>query len=101
MAAVLIFLTIPGLAIGLIVLAVFDRVGFSLHRRGRARWRHDGSGRPVSAVGLEGLEVFYTSAKRHELDERRTALVLRDEEGVGDEARRVDLDAGRVTIRRP
>ncbi|MFC9973825.1 DUF6191 domain-containing protein [Spirillospora sp. NPDC127200] len=100
MAAVA-FCTIPGLAIALFAFAVLDRAGLWANKRFRLPWMRGEGGRPVSATGLEGLEVFYTSAKRHELEERRSSLVRRDEERDGaPPLHRVDLDAGTAVIRR-
>lgn len=56
----------------------------------------------MTAAGLDELQAFYYAAKRHEIDQRQTSLMLRDDENDGAPPRSVvDLDAGRATIRRP
>ncbi|WP_067475338.1 DUF6191 domain-containing protein [Actinomadura hibisca] len=96
------FLTVPGLVIGLFVFAALDRAGVWASKRFRLPWLRGEGGRPVSATALEGFEVFYGPAKRHELEERRTSLVRRDEERDGAPPHGpLDLDAGIAVIRRP
>jgi hypothetical protein len=98
MAAAIVFMTIPGLVIGLIVLAAFDRMGVWAHRRFRLPWRMDG----VSAPGIDEMHAILYASKRHELDQRRTSQLLRDDDH-GDAApphSRVDLDGGKAVIRR-
>ncbi|TDD73996.1 DUF6191 domain-containing protein [Actinomadura rubrisoli] len=96
------FLTIPGLVIGLVLLAAVDRLGLWANARFRLPWRRDETGRPLSAIGLEQVDELFHASKRYELDQRRTSLMLRDEERDGaPPAARVDLDAGTAVLRRP
>jgi hypothetical protein len=93
--------SIPGLVILLVVVAGIDRMGRSANRRFRLPWRRGEEGRPLAASGLDELNAFFTATKRHELDQRRISLVLRDEEGDGAPPRsEVDLDAGTAIIRK-
>ncbi|WP_131736082.1 DUF6191 domain-containing protein [Actinomadura roseirufa] len=99
--ATIAFLTVPGLVIGLFALAVLDRVGLWANARFRLPWRRDEVGRPASAVALDQLDELFYATKRHELDQRRTSLMLRDEEEDGAlPTSRVDLDGGTAVIRR-
>jgi hypothetical protein len=99
--AFLIAFTIPGLVLGLVVLAAIDRMGLWANRRLRLPWRRDEQGRGVSAVGVDELSAFFQGTKRQQLDDKRSSLVLRDEENDGAPPRStVDLDGGTAVIRR-
>ncbi|MDT0321084.1 DUF6191 domain-containing protein [Streptomyces millisiae] len=87
------FMTLPGLVIGLIALAFVDR--FVLVRFGRSRGR-------VSATGFEMLHASLLPGKDHELAQREVMTLLRDEEGDATPPRsRVDLTGGTAVIRLP
>jgi hypothetical protein len=99
--ALVFFLTLPGLVVGLTALAMVDRLGWWVSGRSRLPWFRDGR-RLVSAVGLDELQAMFYSGKRHSIERRDLELVLRDDEGDGAPPRvRVDLDAGRAVITRP
>ncbi|MFD0690765.1 DUF6191 domain-containing protein [Actinomadura fibrosa] len=101
MAAVA-FVSIPGLVLGLIAFAVLDRAGLWAHRRFRLPWKRDEVGRPVSAIAVGELDAFFHGTHRHRDEQRRSSLMLRDEEGDAAPPRtRVDLDAGTAVVRRP
>ncbi|MFI0412200.1 DUF6191 domain-containing protein [Actinomadura sp. 3N508] len=96
------FLTIPGLVIGLVAFAVLDRAGLWANRRLRLPWRRDETGRPISAVAVGELDAFFHGTHRHQQEQRRISLILRDEEGDAAPRRtRLDLDAGTAIVRRP
>lgn len=98
--AFLLIVSIPGLVLLLIAFAAIDRMGFAASRRLRLPWRKDEVGRPVSAPGIDEMHAIFYATKRHEMDQRRTSLMLRDEEADGAPPRsEVDLDAGRAVIR--
>ncbi|WP_106400333.1 DUF6191 domain-containing protein [Actinocorallia populi] len=100
--AVLLFLTVPGLVLLLVLFAAVDRLGLAANRRVRLPWRREEEGRPVSAVGLDEMHALFYATKRHELDQRRTSLVLRDEEGDAAPPRsRVDLEGGTAVLQVP
>ncbi len=87
--------SIPVLVLLLIVVAALDRMGVG----SRLPWRK-GTDRSLAAPGLDELTAFYSATKRHELDERQTSLMLRDEDGAAAPPRsRVDLDAGTAVLR--
>jgi hypothetical protein len=92
------FMTLPGLAVGLVVLAAVDRLGWWVSRRSRLPWYRDRH-RPVSAIGLDELQSAFHAGKRHAIEQRKLELVLRDDEHDGAPPRvRVDLTANRVVI---
>jgi Family of unknown function (DUF6191) len=99
--AVVFFMTIPGLAVGLILLAALDRAGLWLHDRSGLPWYRNGH-RPAHAAGLDELQAVFQSGTRHAIERRRAELVLRDDEHDGAPPLvRVDLDKGHVLITRP
>jgi hypothetical protein len=98
--ALMSIVSMPGLVILLVVVAGIDRIGQSANRRLRLPWRKEESGRPLAASGIEEMHAILYAAKRHELDQRRTSLMLRDEEADGAPPRStVDLDRGTAVIR--
>ncbi|MFC5750781.1 DUF6191 domain-containing protein [Actinomadura rugatobispora] len=93
---VMVIVSLPGLVLLLFALAVIDRVGHAANSsRLRLPWRKAADGRPLAATGFEELQSLYASSKRHEVDQRQSSLVMRDEEGDN----RLDLDAGTAVIR--
>ncbi|SFD50063.1 DUF6191 domain-containing protein [Streptomyces aidingensis] len=92
----LVFMTLPGLVIALTAVAFADQMLLRAGRRGLLPWR-DGR---VSATGFESLHASLLPGKEHELRQRETVALLRDEEGDGAPPRsRVDLAAGTALIR--
>lgn len=77
--AVLFFMTIPGLAVGLVALAALDRLGLWLRGRSGLPWYRDGH-RPAPAPALDELQAVFYSSTRHTIDRHRAELVLRDDE---------------------
>jgi hypothetical protein len=100
--AALFAMTVPGLVCLLSLLAVLDQLAL---RAGRARWipwRGTGREGQVSATGFEQLHATFAAGKQHQLDERQSSLVLRDDQGDGAPPRtRVDLEGGRAVLRMP
>ncbi|MEU3572035.1 DUF6191 domain-containing protein [Kitasatospora sp. NPDC036755] len=92
-------MSIPGLVCALVVLAALDQLAL---RAGRARWvpwRGTGREGQISATGFEQLHAQFAAGKQHELDERGSTLMLRDEEGEGAPPRtRVDLAGGTAVV---
>ncbi|MGP3971510.1 DUF6191 domain-containing protein [Streptomyces sp. 6N223] len=88
----MVFMTLPGLVILLIAVAFVDRVLLS--------WRGVARGGGVSATGFEMLHASLLPGKEHELRQRETMTLLREEEGDGALPHsRVDLDRGKAVIR--
>jgi Family of unknown function (DUF6191) len=95
------FMTIPGLALGLIMLAALDRLGRWAHQRSGLPWHSDGH-RPASSGSFDELQAVFYSTQRHTIERRRQELVHRDDEQDGAPPLiRVDLDQGRAVITRP
>lgn len=100
--ALVAFMTIPGLVIGLVAFAVLDHAGLWAHRRFRLPWRRDEVGRPVSAIAVGELDVFFQGTHRHQQDQRSSSLMLRDEETDGaPPGIRLDLESGTAVVPRP
>lgn len=96
--AVVFFMTIPGLAVSLVVLAALDRLGLWLHGRSGLPWYRDGH-RPAPAVGFDELQAVFYSSKRHTIERRKAERALRDEEHDGAPAHvHIDLDGKRAVI---
>ncbi len=80
-------LTLPALVIALLVLGTLD---LAASRRPGAR-----RGTAVSSTGFEVLEAVFHPAKHHEIAERESKSLLRDEQGeAAPPLSRVDLVAG-------
>jgi hypothetical protein len=95
------FMTLPGLAVGLVLLAVADRLGRWVSGRSGLPWYRDGH-RPAPALALDELQSLFHAGQRHAIEQRKHELVLRDDDQDGAPPRvRVDLDANRVVITRP
>jgi hypothetical protein len=92
-------LTIPGLAVGLVLLGLADLVLF--RRTGRRLLRGSRHGR-VAPTAYDEATAFFAPGKRFELEERQTASVVVD----GTEQRApgtttVDLAGGTARVTRP
>ena len=93
-------MTLPGLAVALVVLAALDRFGLWIHSRSGLPWYRHGH-RRVPAAGFDEFQAMFYSSKRHAIERRRLELVLRDDEHDGAPPHvRVDLDTRRAVITR-
>lgn len=99
----LIFLTLPGLVLLLTALALVDQVLLRAGRAGLLPWRTGARQGQVSATGFEQLHATFSAGKQHELKERQSALMLRDDDEDGAPPNRtgVDLARGSAVIRLP
>ncbi|MFE1442624.1 DUF6191 domain-containing protein [Streptomyces sp. NPDC058739] len=98
-----VFMTLPGLVILLTALALVDQALLHAGRAGLLPWRNNARAGQVSATGFEQLHATLSAGKEHELRERRSSLVLRDDEEDGAPPHRttVDLDGGTAVVRMP
>lgn len=80
--AVVFFMTIPGLAVVLVLLAALDRFGSWIHGRSGLPWYRDGH-RAAPAAGFDELQAVFQSSTRHTIERRRLEAVLRDDEQDG------------------
>ncbi|WP_371517863.1 DUF6191 domain-containing protein [Kitasatospora sp. NBC_01300] len=95
-------MSIPGLVCALVVLAVVDQLALRARRSRWVPWRGTGREGQISATGFEQLHAQFAAGKQHELDERGTTLMLRDEEGEGAPPRtKVDLAGGKAVVVTP
>ncbi|MDH6132344.1 hypothetical protein P3T37_001729 [Kitasatospora sp. MAA4] len=81
-----------------------DRSLLWMERRGWIYWRkresETGAASMISVINE--IQTLLSPAQRHVAEEKERRLVLRDDEGVGATLdRRIDLESGRVAIRRP
>ncbi|MCG7205954.1 DUF6191 domain-containing protein [Streptomyces arenae] len=96
------FMTLPGLVVLLTVLAFADQLLLRAGRAGMLPWRNAARQGQISATGFEQLHAALSPGKQHELKERQSALVLRDDEEDGAPPRStVDLAAGTAVVRLP
>ena len=95
-------MTIPGLVCLLALVALVDQLAL---RAGRAKWipwRGTGREGQISATGFEQLHATFAAGKQAQLDERKSSLMLKDDQGDGAPPRsRVDLDGGLAVLRLP
>jgi hypothetical protein len=95
-ANVLLAMTLPGLVLGLVVFAFVAHLG----RRRRNRPAQERPRRSAGAIGLEGLAGILDPGKAHELEQRQSDELLREEDAEGAPPRsHVDLDAGIARLR--
>ncbi|MFD9126597.1 DUF6191 domain-containing protein [Kitasatospora sp. NPDC059571] len=99
----LVLMTLPGLVLLLTALALVDQVLLRAGRAGLLPWRTGARQGQVSATGFEQLHATFSAGKQHELRERQSALILRDEDEDGAPPNRtgVDLLRGSAVIRLP
>lgn len=92
-------MSLPGLVCALVALAAVDQLALRARRAGRLPWRGAGREGQVSATGFEQLHAQFAAGKQHELKQRGTTLMLRDEEGDGAPPRGgVDLQRGTAVL---
>ena len=97
-----VLMTLPGLVIGLTLLAFVDQILLRAGRAGMLPWRNGARRGQVSATGFEQLHATFSPGKQSELKERRSALLVRDDEEDGAPPHStVDLDGGLAVIRVP
>ncbi|MFI7364424.1 DUF6191 domain-containing protein [Streptomyces sp. NPDC050149] len=96
-------MTLPVLVIGLTVVALLDQLMLRAGRAGLLPWRNSARQGQISATGFEQLHATFSPGKQSELKERRSVLLLRDDEEDGAPPHRstVDLDGGLAVIRLP
>ncbi|WP_323184979.1 DUF6191 domain-containing protein [Kitasatospora purpeofusca] len=92
-------MTIPGLVCVLVALSFVDQLALRARRSRLVPWRGTGREGQISATGFEQLHAQFAAGKQHQLDERQSSLMLRDEEGEGAPPRtRVDLAGGVAVV---
>ncbi|MFF4547148.1 DUF6191 domain-containing protein [Streptomyces sp. NPDC001435] len=96
-----VFMTLPGLVIVLTAVALVDQVLMRAGRAGILPWRNGARLGQVSATGFEQLHGALSPGKQHELKERQSALLLRDddEDGAPPHRTTIDLESGTAVIR--
>lgn len=93
-------MSIPGLVCALVLVGIVDQLALRASRTRWIPWRGTGREGQISATGFEQLHAQFAAGKQHELDQRGSTLMLRDEEGEGAPPRtRIDLVAGTAVVR--
>lgn len=94
----LVAMTIPGLAIALIVFAFAETTWRKLTGKTLVPWMR-GDGRPVSAVGLEQFDALFVAGRHQEFDQVQSTLMYRENPGDGAPGGvDLDLQSGRATL---
>jgi hypothetical protein len=90
-------MSLPGLACLLVVLAALERLGLWISGRSWLPWRRTSP--PVSGIALDEVTALFYATKHHELEQRRSELILREDTGDGaPRALRLDLDHDTPTV---
>ncbi|MBO1420303.1 DUF6191 domain-containing protein [Streptomyces sp. FH025] len=99
----IVFVTLPGLVVLLTVLALVDQLMLRAGRAGLLPWRTPARQGQISATGFEQLHATFSAGKQHELKERQSSLMQRDDDENGAPPNRtgVDLARGTAVIRLP
>ncbi|MGQ4617064.1 DUF6191 domain-containing protein [Nocardia sp. R7R-8] len=95
----LVAMTIPGLAV-LLILFAFAEVAWNKFTGSRVLpWTRKRSGRPVAAAGFEEVTAVFQGGKQHEFEQRITTLMHREDASDGAPPRdAVDLGAGSARL---
>ena len=95
-------MSLPGVVVLLVVVAALERFGLWANRTSWLPWRGKRTGVPVSAMAFDELGASFYAGKRAELEARHSETMRRDDNSDGaPPGARVDLDGGRVWLRRP
>ncbi|RMI35513.1 hypothetical protein EBN03_04500 [Nocardia stercoris] len=94
-------MTIPGLAVLIVVLACGEVLYRKVTGRAALPWMRDDTRHGVGAIGLEQFDAAFNPARRHEFEERETMSMYRENPGDGTPGEsELDLDSGRVRLPR-
>lgn len=100
--AVVWVMSLPGLVVLLVAVAALERFGLWVSRTSWLPWRSRRTTVPVSAMAFDELGATFYAGKRVEMEQRRSESTLREDDAQGAPPRTgVDLDSGRVVLRRP
>ncbi|MEV0687441.1 DUF6191 domain-containing protein [Nocardia sp. NPDC050378] len=92
-------MTIPGLAIGLILLTLLEVVVNRLTGSRVLPWTRKRSGPAVAATGFEHLAAMFQGSKHHEFEQRQTTLMHRENPSDGAPPRdEIDLSGGSARL---
>ncbi len=86
-------MSLPGLVCLLVAVAALERLGLWFGGRSWVPWRRHRTRATVSATAFDEVTALFYATKHHELEQRRTEFVLREDPGAADPRRfRLDLD---------
>ncbi|MEV6364578.1 DUF6191 domain-containing protein [Nocardia asteroides] len=92
-------MTIPGLALLLILLALLEVVVNRLTGTRILPWTRKRTGPAVAATGFEHLTAMFQGSKHHEFEQRQSTLMHRETPSEGAPPRdRVDLTGGSAQL---
>jgi hypothetical protein len=90
---------VTGAVLSLMALVVLDQLGFAVLGRSLLPWRRRSRTRAALAVGTDQITALFYATKHHELEQRATEAVLREDAGDAAPRRlRLDLDTDRPTL---
>ena len=96
---VLFALSLPGLAVLLVLLAALERFGLWARRRSLLPWRSRGTP-SFAEVGFEEFGAAFDAGQRHKIDERNSQSMMRDDADDGAPPySTVDLEGGVARLR--
>ncbi|WP_406273558.1 DUF6191 domain-containing protein [Nocardia sp. NBC_00881] len=95
----LVGMTIPGLAILLIVFAFAEVAWNKLMGSRILPWTRKRASRPVAAAGFEEVSAAFQGSKQHEFEQRMTTLMHKEDKADGAPPRdEVDLTSGSARL---
>ncbi|MFB7717369.1 DUF6191 domain-containing protein [Nocardia sp. NPDC056100] len=97
---VLMAMTIPGLAI-LIIVVAFAEVGYrKVTGRTGLPWMRgsEDENRSAAAIGFEQFGSVFESGKKHEFEQRQSVLMHRENPGDGTDGMKIDLTTGKARL---
>ncbi|WP_280262111.1 DUF6191 domain-containing protein [Nocardia wallacei] len=96
----LVAMTIPGLALLIIAVAFAEVMYRKVTGRAALPWMRGENGERASAIGFEQFDALFTSAKRHEFEQRQSVLMHRESPGDGTPGGfDLDLSSGKALLR--
>jgi hypothetical protein len=90
-------MSLPGLVFLLVLVAALERFGLWAGNRSWLPWRRKRAGTPIAAAGFEELDAFMEAGKRHQVEQKNHALMMRHDQ---QDPMEVDLDGERFVLRK-
>lgn len=92
-------MTIPGLAVALVLFAFAEVLWNKLTGSRLLPWTRKRGGRPLAATGFEEVTAVFQGSKHYEFEQRQTTLMHREDKSDGAPPRNeIDLIAGHAKL---